>query len=253
MSKELLEIHVIDLKEEVCEKCGKKMYPAIFSSALGYWDYSYVCDKCILKTGYITNSRLKEIKESYVKSLGKEIVVDTSWVNDKDKKEILDYFLKLEDEDKEYIKDIDLYKAHIFKDNINKGGICFSEQEMFDYFDFYGNDVSMVKLLRNLALGETVNKFFKGLYIQSRKGKLTPKQLKALKRKRMFKNICEDTDEFWDCLPVILDYLERLDAVDDWDKMIESVIKTVMEYDFYTKNQRYVIDKYIQERILIEA
>lgn len=253
LGKELFQIHSIDLKEERCEKCGKHTYPSIFSSALGYWKYSYICNECIIRTNYITKQELEHVRDCYLKSLGKEVIVDSTWVYNEDKKKVLDYFLKLEEEDKEIIKDIDLYKAHVFVEGLKKGDILFSEQEMYDYFNFYGNNMELVYGLRELAFEDKRSKFLLDMYKSARKMRLTDRQIHALKKSRKFKKLCEDVDDFWESLPLIINYLGIKEELDDWDLKVKDIVTFVMDNDFYTDKQRYVIDKYISERVLVDG
>lgn len=250
MQSKLFKIHAIDRKEDKCGGCGKKINPAVFCSAAGFWDFDYRCDDCILKTNYVTEEELAKLKKNFLSSFEKGIILETTWTKDPDKKSLLDYFLKLEDEDKEFINDIDIRKAHMFKRGLEDGCVLFSEKEMFDYFNFYDNPPELVMLLRKLAKENPKSKFFKDMYRNARKGKLTEKQLQTLKRNKLFKNVLGDEDGFWNMLPMIIDYLTLKEVVDDFDLKVQSIATSIMENGFYSSNQRFTIEKYIRNRIL---
>lgn len=215
LGKRYLRVHSIDLKEEKCEKCDKKCYPSIFSSAVGNWKYSYVCEDCIVNTKYISRVDLTRLRDNFLKSMGKGVVIDTTWVDDEDKRELLDHFLEMEEEDKDLVKDVDLYKAHLFIDSLRRGDTLFSEQEMYNYFNFYGNNAELVYGLRELLHEDQGSGFLLDMYKSARKMPLTDKQMGSLRRSRKFRKLCVDLEEFWEYLPEIQNFLEVKKDIDD--------------------------------------
>lgn len=248
----LLRIHSVDLKREKCELCGKRIYPSILSSVLGRWEYKYTCVDCVSKWAKVSKKRVREIRDNFVEGYKCLDYIDSSWVADTDKAKVLEEFLRIEEEDREFICNDELWKAHIFKENLDKGRVVFSEEEMFDYFNFYGNIPDIVFKLREVLFRRPKSNFLKDIYYKSRTRKLTRRQVDALRRDRDFRCISEDTKNFWDYLPLVVEYINEVGELDEESLKVKGVIECVLEYGFYTEKQRGIVEDFIEKRVLRE-
>lgn len=187
IKESLLSVHSVDLKDETCEICGKKIYPALFCSVLGRWRFKYVCIGCAAKFGKVSEKRVKEIAENFINGYRCLDYIDSSWVDDTDKAKILEEFIKIEEEDLGFIHNDELWKAHIFCEHLKTGHVVFSEDEMFNYFNFYGNIPELVFTLRGLLLAGNNSRFLRDMYYKARTRRLTRRQVGVIKNDKAFR------------------------------------------------------------------
>ena len=247
--RQVIKIHSIDLKDGKCEICGTDIYPAILSSVIGNWGFMYTCKDCIVKTKHISRKELDETIDNMSNNMLHFNYISSEWIHDDYKSKILEDFLKIEEEDNKYVKNIDLWKAHTFKEELLKNNIIYSEEDMFEYFNFYGNNPEIVFTLRSLLMDKPKNKFIKSMYIQARTKTLTRTQIQSLKRNRSFTFLEAGQEEFWEILPEIQKAIAEGKLTDGETEKISSIIKSVLVDEFYTERQKYVIDKFIEQNI----
>lgn len=247
----LLKVHTVDLVREKCDICGKEIYPSTMTTVISEWKFKYTCDECILKTGVIVKKELKEIKSNYISSKGNRYYLDTTWLDNDDLQETIKIFIELEKEDSSYVKNGDLWQMHYFLEGLSRGVIIFSESELYDYTNFYGNNPELVLLLRKLLFENKNNNFYKTTYISARTKKLSYKQLGALKRTKAFKNIVTDYDEFWEILPKVLEYILMSNESETKYKKIKNIVTNVIENEFFTRDQKKVIDSFTKENNIV--
>ena len=173
--------------------------------------------------------QLEEYVKNYLNSYETFNYIDSSWLNDTNKKEILEEFLKIEKEDSKYIKSPDLWKAHIFKEELDKGRVIYSEQEMFEYMNFYYNNPEIVLSLRKMFFENPQSRFLKGLYYASRTCKLSNKQIQALKRNKNFPFKTKDIEDFWEYIPLILQVIENQDIPSEESLKIKNIVDKFLQ------------------------
>ncbi len=245
----LLKIHSIDFKETKCFSCKEEIFPAIFCSIVGKIESQYLCRECIVKSKVISKEDLEELVDNYLKNKDNKSSKNSSWVLNENKSNLLKKFIEIEKEDISYINDIRLIKATMFKKELEKGIVLYSEKEMFDYMNFYDNDIELVLLLRKVLLENINNKFLKDVYIQARNKKLTQKQINSLKNNREFAYLSEETEEFWEYIPVVLYSIENEYFEEGERNKIKDIIMSIIKKGFFTEKQKYVIDMFIKENL----
>lgn len=280
-------LHTIDLVKCKCDVCGDETYPSILTSVKGKWEFSYICDKCVIKSKATTVKKFKKIKENYLRNLDRSSFVDDSWTKDTDIVELTEFFLAMEQEDSKYINSIELRKASQFVEGLSKGKLLFTKEELLDYYSFYGNDLEVVTTLSALMKMETddirekiyngyketekknsdyvveefkttSNKFIKDTYFHSRTKTLSVEQLEALSRQRIFKFLSQESKEFWENIEILYNTIINGNTINSegintelvnkkhYTKVI-SILETIMNKGYYTKDQRYILDKYIKK------
>lgn len=249
-TREGIEIHCIDLVEKPCEICGKNHYPSIFVSLVGEISYGYVCRECIVQRELLDDRTIGNIVNNYIESRLGVNYIESSWIHDESKAELIEKFLKVEEEDSQITKSGDLMKATIFKQELSKGRAVYSEREMYDYFSFYGNNPEIVLTLRNELFKNKSNRFLKSMYIVSRSRALSDRQIETLKRNKVFKFISRDLDEFWALLPEIAEYINRKGEVSRGVLKVKNIIDLVLQSEFYTVRQKEVIDRFAKKNNL---
>jgi len=249
MDTNLLTIHSVDLAEKECEICKDKIYPAILSSIKGKWKYGYVCVDCIEKTGAATKEELKRTQNNFIQGHKVLDFMKESWEDDPDKLEALNQFAQFELEERAFIDDDRLLMATMFRNALKDERVMYSELEMFEYMNFHGNNSDIVFKLREMISNGNKNKFIHDIYVKSRTTKLSKKEMDAVKRNREMKDLSVDIQEFWDMLPMLNDYIKSIETETEEVIKIKSILRKIAEDKFFTKGQRYIINKFIQENL----
>lgn len=250
MDTNLLTIHSVDLAEKECEICKGKIYPAILSSLKGKWKYGYVCIDCIEKTGAATKEELKRTQNNFIQGHKVLDFMKESWEDDPEKLETLNEFVKFELEERAFIEDDRLLMATMFKNALKDGRVMYSELEMFEYMNFYGNNPDIVFKLREMISSGNKNKFINDIYVKARTTKLSKKEIEAVKRNKEMKDLSVDIQEFWNILPMLNEYIKGIEKETEEISKIKSILRKIAEDDFFTKGQRYTINKFIQENLI---
>lgn len=239
-------IHSIDLVSNKCEICGKESYPSILSSVNSKWGYRYTCEDCLANSVETSLEAMYNIVDTSIKNRFINSFVDMSWLEDSTVKGLIDMFKDIEQQDRQYIRNIDMWKVNSYLDGLKRGLVLYSEDEMIDYLNFYDNDLDVVTTLQYLVYKDPNNSFIVNTYVDARTKKLSKEQLEALKRNRNFSFLSKDYSKFWDKLDKLRAYFNELDN----ELKVKSIVDTIMESKFFTEKQKQYVENYIRTNSL---
>lgn len=216
---------------------------------MGEIDNQYLCKECIVKSKVINKSELTLIINNLNKNKNKNQDINSDWLNEEDKLELLDNFIEFEKEDMEIVQNIEMLKAKMFKKDLEKGLVNMSERELFNYMNFYGNNPEIVFQLRDILRKGSKNKFLKDIYVQARTRKLSYRQVETIKRNRAFAYLEANLEEFWEYVPVLLYAIEN-DYFEEGEKnKIKEILTSIIKDEFFTEKQKFVIEQFISKNM----